>query len=334
MESRWGITVPVDGLSLDRHRALWAELEELGYSDFWTLETGAFDAFTPLALAAGATTSVRLGTAIASVFSRGPGLLAMNAAALAQAAPGRFVLGIGSSSPALVEGWNAVRFERPVERLRDTLRFLRQALAGERVDHAFETFAVRGFRLDRPPEVPPPIYVAALRERMLRLAGREGDGVLLGLLSSDDVRRVVSVARQERTSSEAWDVVLRLGVYPSEDAAAARMACRRILATYLNAPPYARFHTWLGRGRDLEPLQAAWKARDRQAAMAAVPDEWVDAFFIHGSPEACREQVRGFVEAGVTTPVLQIMWTGEDPMRWARALAPAPNRRTSSRSPA
>jgi alkanesulfonate monooxygenase SsuD/methylene tetrahydromethanopterin reductase-like flavin-dependent oxidoreductase (luciferase family) len=199
---------------------------------------------------------------------------------------------------------------------------LRQALSGERVDRSFETFRVEGFRLERPPDRPPPIYLAALRERMLRLAGSEADGVLLGLLSAADVRRVTSVALTARATGAPLDVVLRLGVFPSDDAERARAACRRILASYLNAPPYARFHAWLGRGDRLEPLHRAWRKRDRAAALTAIPDEWVDAFFVHGAPESCREQIQAFVEAGVTTPVLQLMRAGADPMRWVRALAP------------
>jgi alkanesulfonate monooxygenase SsuD/methylene tetrahydromethanopterin reductase-like flavin-dependent oxidoreductase (luciferase family) len=151
MSMRWGMTVPLGGVPLAEHRVVYETLAEAGFTDLWSSEVAGADAFTPLAMAAAWAPSMRLGTAIAPVFTRGPGLLAMSAAALAEAAPGRFQLGIGSSSPVVVGAWNSVEFTEPYERSRDMLRFLRAALAGELVDHDYGTFAVRRFRLERPP---------------------------------------------------------------------------------------------------------------------------------------------------------------------------------------
>src|SRR3982751_5540438 len=170
MYGRWGLTVPLTGVPLGVHAPLLAELADHGYTDVWSSEVAGTDAFTPLALASTWAPRLRLGTAIAPVFTRGPGLLAMTAAALAEAAPGRFVLGIGASSPVVVRDWNAVEFTEPYQRSRDMLRFLRAALAGELIDGQFETFSVRRFRLERPPATPPHVLLAALRPGMLRLA--------------------------------------------------------------------------------------------------------------------------------------------------------------------
>src|SRR3954452_16521913 len=174
MASQWGLTVPLTGVPLPDHAALLKALPDLGYTDVWSSEVAGTDAFTPLALASAWSPRLRLGTAIVPVFTRGPGLLAMQAATLAEAAPGRFALGIGASSPVVVGDWNAVPFERPLERSRDLLRFLRAALAGETMDGAFETFEVRRFRPERPPAVPPRLFLAGLRGGMLRLAAAEG----------------------------------------------------------------------------------------------------------------------------------------------------------------
>ena len=316
---RFGMTVPLPGVPLHAHADWLAELTDLGYTDFWTQETGGLDAFSPLAMAAIWAPTARLGTAIAQIPTRGPATLAAQAAALAEAAPGRFVLGIGSSSEAIARDWNDLPFERPYARTRDTLQFLRSALAGERIDTRYETFAVRGFRLERIPEVPPPIYVAALRERMLRLAGAQADGVLLSLLTPEDVERVLPLVRE---GGRAKDVVLRMAVCPIEDAEHARAIGRRMLATYLNVPTYARFHEWLGRTELLKGLHDAWRAGDRTAAARAIPDALVDALFIHGSPDACREKIERFVAAGVTTPILGLYLPNVDLRAALRALAP------------
>jgi probable F420-dependent oxidoreductase len=303
-------------------RAQAARLPELcarGYTDVWTQETARFDAFGSALVAALAAPGARVGTSVAGVFARGPGLLALQAAALADLAPGRCVVGVGASSPAIVEGWNAARFERPVARVRDTLAFLRRALAGERVDADFETFRVHGFRLEQPPAEPPPLYAAALRPGMLRLAAREADGVCLSLLGADDVPRVLAEAH---AAGEVRDAVLGIAVCPTPDAERVRAAGRRFLAQYLSLPTYARFHAWLGREAVLAPVQAAMRAGDRAAAAAAVPDALVDALLVHGPPEACREQLARFAAAGVTTLVLSIWPFGTDPFEALCALAP------------
>src|ERR1700750_690755 len=163
MTGQWGLTIPLAGVSLPDHAQLLAGLPDLGFTDVWSSEVAGTDAFTPLTLASVWSPTLRLGTAIAPVFTRGPGLLAMTAAALAEAAPGRFQLGIGASSPVVVGDWNAVEFTEPYARSRDVLRFLKSALAGELVDQEYETFAIRRFRLERPPAGPPQILPAAPR---------------------------------------------------------------------------------------------------------------------------------------------------------------------------
>ena len=159
---------------------------------------------------------MRLGTAIANVYTRGPATLASTAAGLADMAPGRFVLGIGAGSQPIVESWNGGQFSRPATRVRETAQFLRKALAGERVVFKGETFTVDGFRLTRVPAHPVPIYVAALREGMLKVAGQVGDGVILNWLSPDDVPRSVGVvreaARQAGRDPDAIEVTARLFV--------------------------------------------------------------------------------------------------------------------------
>jgi len=313
---RYGITVPFDDVPLAEHGDWYRRLDELGYTDVWTGEANGADGFTPLALAAVASDRLRLGTAVVPVYTRGPGLLAMQAATMAELAPGRFALGVGSSSDVIVERWNATPFLEPYKRVRDTVRFLRAALTGEKVDAEYETFAVRGFRLGRRIEQPPPIYVAALRPGMLRLAGREADGAILNWLSADDVSKVVP----EVGAGKA--IVARIFVCPTDDADRARYVGRIGIAAYLNVAVYAAFHEWLGRGPLLEGMWTAWRAGDRKAALAAIPDEVVDALVVHGSAEECRAHVQRYVDNGVTIPVLAVLPGGDDLAKAVENLAP------------
>ncbi len=298
---RYGITVPFDGVPLSEHQSWFERLERLGYTDVWTGEANAADGFTPLALAAVASKRLRLGTAIVPVYTRGPGLLAVQAASMAELAPGRFALGIGSSSDVIVEKWNASNFVDPYKRVRDTVWFLRSALSGEKVDRDFDTFSVHGFRLARPVAEPPPILVAALRKGMLRLAGREADGAVINWLSADDVKQVAPEVGQGK------EIVARIFVCLTEDAERARFVGRMAIAAYLNVGVYAAFHRWLGRGPALEGMWKAWEAGDRKAALAAIPDAVVDDLIVHGSGPQCRSHIRQYVENGVTVPVLALL---------------------------
>ncbi len=302
------MTVPLGGIPLADHAAVYAALDDAGFTDVWSSEVAGADAFTPLALAAAWSPRLRLGTAITPVFTRGPGLLAMSAAALAEAAPGRFALGVGASSPVLVRDWNAIEFDEPFKRTRDVLRFLRAALRGETVDGAFDTFAVRRFTLERPPSVPPPVVLAALRPGMLRLAAAEADGVILNWLAAEDVPTALAEVGERRPG---FEVAARIFVCPTEDAAYARALGRRMITGYLTVPAYAAFHRWLGREDTLGPMWAAWAAGDRRGASAAVPDEVVDALVLHGSPEQCAAAVRRYADNGVDVPVLAVLPTPE-----------------------
>jgi probable F420-dependent oxidoreductase len=315
---RYGMTIPFDGVPLADHRSWYEELAELGYTDLWSSEAGGTDAFTPLALAAAWAPTMRLGTAIVPVYTRGPALMAMSAASMAEAAPGRFVLGVGTSSDVIVERWNGIPFHKPYQRTRDMVRFLRQALTGEKVDADFETLTVKGFRLGRKPEVIPPILIAALRPGMLRLAGTEGDGAIINWLSADDVTRVVPEVGADK------EVVARIFVCPSTDTAKVRAAGRFAIAAYLNVPVYAAFHEWLGRGPALKPMWDAWKAGDRKAATAAIPDQVVDELIVHGSPEQCRQHIQRYFANGVTTAALAVLDFGIDVRQAIRDLAPRP----------
>ncbi len=304
MSMRWGMTVPLGGVPLADHAAVFAALAEAGFTDVWSSEVAGSDAFTPLTLAAAWQPGLRLGTAIAPVYTRGPGLLAMTAAALAETAPGRFQLGIGASSPVVVGDWNAVGFTEPYARSRDVLRFLKGALAGQVMDQEYETFAVRRFRLERPPAVPPKIHLAALRPRMLRLAGAEADGVILNWLSPADVGTALG---EIKDTAPDFDVTARIFVCPTDDAGYARTIGRRMIAAYLTVPAYAAFHRWLGRTEILGPMWQAWSAGDRKGALAAIPDQVVDDLIVHGSPAECRRKVEAYAAAGITTPVMALL---------------------------
>lgn len=306
MTSRYGITIPFDGVSLTEHREWFRRLVDLGYTDVWSAEVDGTDGFTPLTLAAAWEPTLNLGIAVTPVYTRGPGLLAMSIASMAEAAPGRFTMGLGASSMPVVQRWNGIHYDKPFARTRDTLNFVNRALAGEKIDEVFETFEVHGFKLSRPVAEKPKILLGALRPGMLRLAGREGDGAILNWLSADNVPQCVAEVGEGKTISA------RLFVIPTEDADTARFIARRMISSYLTVQTYAEFHKWLGNGDKLQPMWDAWAEGDRKKANEVIPDSVCDELIIHGSYDQCREHIQRYVDSGIQIPNLAVIPFGVD----------------------
>ncbi len=318
---RYGITVPFDDRPLHTQAERYVALATQGYTDIWSSEANGQDAYTPLAVGGAWAPSLRRGTAITSVYTRAPAVIAQTVATMCEASPGGFACGLGTSSPAIVEQWNGLAFDRPLERMRDMARFLRRALQGEKVTEAFDTFAIRGFQLDRPPETPPPILFAALRPGMLRLAEAEADGAIVNWFSAADAGRAAEILRGRDDGKE---LAARIMVAPTEDTELVYTTVRRLFTAYLTVPAYVASQRWLGREPALGPMWEAWASGDRKAALRLVPDDVIDALVVHGSYEQCRRRLAEYVDHGVTTPVLAVLPIGPPIDEALAGLAPRP----------
>lgn len=310
MGARWGLTLPLPGITLADHEQHVKRAEAAGYTDLWSGETAGPDGFTPLSLAAAWTERMRLGTGIVGVFQRGPALLAQEAAALASGSNGRFVLGIGSSSDRIVEGWNGIPFERPLSKVRETLDFLDVALAGERT--------ATGFKLEGPPAAPVPIVLAALRGKMLELAVQRARGAFTNFLP---LRGLPKVTAQLDGAPADFELLCRFFCIPGEREQVEPLA-RFMFSSYITVPVYANFYRWLGYGEEIDPMVAAWEAGDRQAAAAAAPWELIEDMFIFGGPAQMKERLAEFVAGGITLPILTPIVTPDKLGETIEALAP------------
>jgi probable F420-dependent oxidoreductase len=309
-DRRWGLTLPLPTLPLREHEALIRRAEAAGYTDLWTGETQGPDGFTPLALASSWTETVRLGTGVVGVFTRGPALLAQQAAALADASRGRFALGIGASSDRIVAGWNDTPFERPLSKVSATVDFLNAAFAGERTS--------TGFKLEQPPIEPIPIILAALRGKMLRLAVEKAEGAFSNFLPLSGVEQVVS---QLDGAPDGFELACRFFCLPGSRDEVESLA-RFMFASYATVPVYEAFFRWLGRGEEIDEMVERWAAKDREGAMAAAPWHLIEETFIFGEPAEMKERLDAYVEAGVTLPVLTPVTTPDRQGELMEALAP------------
>ncbi|HZB76726.1 MAG TPA: LLM class flavin-dependent oxidoreductase, partial [Solirubrobacteraceae bacterium] len=200
----------------------------------------------------------------------------------------RFVLGLGSSSDVIVERWNGMRFEKPRTRVRETVAALRPVLAGER--------GQGGFKLETAPAERVPIYVAALRDRMLRLGGEIADGTWVNFLPISAAEHVVATI----APPPGHDVVCRFFCIPQAPEQGLTVA-RFLFAGYATVPVYEAFFRGLGWGDALDPMVAAWRSGDRKGAAALAPEELLREIFVFGSPPQMRARLEEFAAAGITT---------------------------------
>ena len=288
----------------------WADAAEAGgYSGIWVPDIGGHDAVTTLATFAGTTRRVLLGTGVMPVFSRPPLVIAQTAATLDDLSGGRFVLGLGAGARRPTERWFGTRWSDPFARLEAAVAAVRAVAAGQEVD---------GFTLAFPPvRSRPPVLLAALNPRMLALAGRLADGVLLNWLPLDAVPD--AVARVRKAATEA-------GRDPAEVVVAGYIrACvgdpgeladdlRPQVLTYLQLPAYAAMLRRYGNA-DVDRVAAA--APEERAGL--VSDRTVEELVATGTADQVAGRLEAYRQAGVDLPVLYPLPAGEHPA--ARVLA-------------
>ncbi len=299
-----------------------------GYEAIWMAETAGPDSFTLAGAVLQATSSLTLGTAIVPVYNRTPAVLAMSAGTLGQLAPGRFILGLGSSSHAIIGDWNGLPFEAPLASVRDTVAIVRQALSGQKTDYEGARFRSKGLRLGSVPPVPVPIYLAALREKMLHLAGEIGEGLIINFQPLEAMAQIVEAYRAGAAMAgrdgKDDEVVSRFQIALTDDVPAARQIVRAAFGGYLAQPVYNKFLAWCGYEQEAKEIREGFAKRDRAAVASAIHDDLIDRIVILGNESQCKEQLAAFVAGGVTTPVLApLAMSKADVVRTIEAFAPA-----------
>jgi alkanesulfonate monooxygenase SsuD/methylene tetrahydromethanopterin reductase-like flavin-dependent oxidoreductase (luciferase family) len=235
--------------------------EELGYARFGTAEGWTQDAVVVLSRMAAATSKIGIASGVLSVWSRTPGAIAMAAASLQNASGGRFILGLGASSPPLVEGLHGLNWSRPVDRMRTTLVAVRALLEGQRLP--LEREGVRPLRLGVLPDEPVPIALAALAPASVRLAGELADLWLPFLWARsrvDDGRALLAEgeARADGRAATAVNASVPLAVAETEEGA--RLIAASWLLAYLTSmgPLYPRvLREQFGFAREVDALLEA-----------------------------------------------------------------------------
>jgi probable F420-dependent oxidoreductase len=322
---RLGITIPLDGFQNPHFAELVRHAERAGFTDAWSYETFQGDAFVPVAAAAVASEKMRLGTAIVPVFTRPAALIAISAASVQRLSGGRFILGVGISTPTIVEQWMGVPYKMPVTRLRETVEALRLAFTGQKVTMTGKTVHINGFRLSGPVTPPPPIYVGAQGALMLRTAGEIGDGVIVNYITPETfgplLDHIHEGARSAGKPTANIDIACRILVAIDPEEEIVRENLRRELTAYVTVPQYNKFFREIGFDNEARVAIEAWNAGDRKKALQSIPESMVESLYVLGSPDRIAKRLREYEKAGITTSTLQFNSFAPDPAeRRARVL--------------
>jgi F420-dependent oxidoreductase-like protein len=301
-----------------------AEAERLGADSVWVAEAWGYDAFTPLAYLAARTSRIRLATGIAQLGARTPALLAMSAMSMQALSGRRFLLGLGTSGPQVMEGWHGVRFASPLGMTRETIEILRTVTAGERLTHDGAVYrlplpdgAGRAIRSPAPP-TPVPVYLAAMGPKNLALTGELADGWLANTFMPETAAAFLEplaegAARAGRAVADL-DVVVPVGVEFTDDEEEAARRHARGYAFTIGAMGsrgqnfYNAAFERQGYGEDVRAVQELWLAGERERAADRVPVDLGRRTNLLGPPEVVAERIAAYRAAGVTT--LQAKLTG------------------------
>jgi len=307
----YGATVaPLQTLGAPTTIATARLAERLGYNSLWVAEANGSEAFSLLGAVSVAAPTLGLGTGVLALQLRTPPLAAMAAATLQQLAPDRDIfLGIGISSPAVAGRWHGATYgDRPLAQVREYVALVRECLSGETVSFDGDFYRVSRFRLGlKPTERKPKIIIGALNAKMLQLAGEIADGVLLNYLPASLVPWSVEQIRSGGAARVY--AYVHVGVTDRDRYAE---AARRDLFSYAVVDAYAANFARAGYADSVAEVRAHHGAKERDAAIAAVSDDWVDGVQIMGDAPHVARSVQAYVDAGVDTPIVFPLPWGED----------------------
>lgn len=297
-----------------------AELaEENGFSGVWKGESNSRDPLVLLSAYAARTRRIELGTAIYHMYGRSPVTLGIQAATLNEYAEGRLILGLGVAN-GTIAAWHGDTYDRPLRRIREYIEITRATYSGERVEYEGEKYSsTRGFKLafDPPPQ-PLRIWLAALGEKMARLAGRIADGVVINMADPARVRQIVQWCHEGAVAAgrdpEGFHVVPKVRVARSDDPALARRTLKKVLTFYALQNGYGQMLADMGFAEDVERIRKVYASDGFGAARNAVSDDLLAGVPMFGgsSFEGLRDWLRPYAEAGATRMIVAYVPSGDD----------------------
>lgn len=313
-----GIGISED-LTVATQQRLAREVERAGFASLWTNEARGRDALLLCQAWAAVTDRLRVGVGVVPLWTRSAAQLAMAAATLQEASDGRFLLGLGVSHPATMSPWHGAEYRRPLTAASETLEVLSTLADGDTSDLAGEVVRSQRFQLGIHPTPPPtPVFLAAMGPKMLALAGRRADGVLLNWASAEEVRRAGEQVRAAAAASGrdrgAAPVASYVRVAVDTNRENARRALAREIGQYAALPAYAAHFERQGFADAVRAVKSAYKRGGAEAVPDALGDDVLLSLGWYGTPDDDPSpQLQAYAEAGLDHLVARVVVTGDDP---------------------
>jgi len=275
-------------------------IERNGFAGLWFGETTLRDASIQATIAACATKKIQLGTSIMNVYTRSPSQLALLGITLNEFSEGRFTLGLGASTAAIVESWHGIKFERPMERVEETVKMLRHYYSGEK-------FSARG-RYSSPVNarlrgaIPPKIALAALNDGMIGKAAMLADRIILNLYPVERVahaRALVDEGCKSAGRKERPILSVMLYSYLLGDDEKGAEAAKDLISFYASAPAYSSLFSSVGFPIEAKAMLEGWKNRDREMVRKNITRQMIDKLIVVGGIGELRKRIRMYHEVGV-----------------------------------
>ncbi len=287
-------------LNSQRVADLSSQAEMKGFDGLWFGETTLRDASVTATIAACATKKIALGTSIVNVFTRSPSQLALMGATINEYSGGRFTLGLGVSTAAIVESWHGQPFQEPMERIDETVKLLRQYFSGERFSHQGAFSSPVNARLRTKPA--PKIALAALNDQMIKKAAFLADRVILNLYPPARIKHAIALLEKGWKESGRQDrptLSVMLYSYVLGDDERGLDAAKELVSFYASAPAYSKLFESLGFRSQAQAMIEAWKTKDKDSVKRIVSREMIDQMVLLGTVQDLRERVALYHEAGV-----------------------------------
>lgn len=274
----------------------------------WIPETWGMEDFAMLSAISSRTKS-KIGSSIINIYSRSPSLIAMGAATIDTISNQRLILGLGTSSVPIIQGLHGYAFERPLQRMKETVEIVRLALSGKKIDYSGQIFSLKGFTLlIKPPRPVIPIYIAAINQKMTELTWRIADGVIFYLRPISEMKSTISKMQKKRTI----DVACQLISSVSENGEQAKERVRKTLAFYISVGEiYRKFLAENGFKKETDDIYGEYQKSGFKSNHEMVSDHMLESLTISGTPQECKKQLKKFYNAGITHPIMQFNPIGD-----------------------
>ena len=279
----------------------------------WVPESWGRESFATLGAMSQVTRKVSLGTSIINIYSRTPAIVAMAATTLDMLSDNRTIIGLGASTAAIVENWHGLKFNRPASRMKEYIECLRLMTRGEKVKYNGEFFQINNFKiLNQPQRANIPIFMAAVNKKMVSMASKLADGILLYLRPLEELKRTATELKQA-TKGKSFEIACSfICAISNKEPEKARARAATTLAFYIAVGEYySKFLADNGFKIEVEEITAEYRKAGADNAVKYVSDRMLSSLVICGSSEECRESLSKFLSTGITLPIIQFNPIGD-----------------------